>query len=251
MSSSIWTRCAGSSRLRRFAARPWRVVESQYLTATRKLVDSDREQALLEEMIETAKPPQSRPLRVHYLLFTPFRYPPLRYGSRFGGRHERGIWYGADAERTAFAEVAYYRLLFLEGSAADLAPLSLELSAFQASVQTDRGVDLSRAPFAAFEASVSSPTRYDESQALGTAMREAGVVAFRYVSARDRERGTCVALFSPKGFSSPRPSLPQAWHCVAARDAVEVTKKDFFERVSFAFPRSDFLVSGALPRPAL
>ena len=29
------------------------------------------------------------------LLSTPFRYPPLPYGSRFGRRHEHGIYYGS------------------------------------------------------------------------------------------------------------------------------------------------------------
>lgn len=251
MSSSIWTQCAGSSRFRRLTARPWRVVESQYLVSTRKLVDSDREQHLLEEMIEGVKPPLSKPKGLHYLLATPFRYPPLRRGSRFGVRHERGIWYGALEPRTAFAEVAYYRLLFLDASSADLSPLSLELSAFQATVRTDKAIDLTRPPFDAHETSISSPSSYAGSQPLGTAMREAGVVAFRYVSARDRKGGECMALFSPKGFASGRPTTPQAWHCVATRQGVEVTKKDVFARATFSFLRSDFEIDGQLPRPSV
>src|SRR6185436_5312824 len=116
MSFSIWTRCAGGSELRTLRLSPWRVVEAQHQVSTRKLVDSTEEQILLEELIDSVKPPDITSGRLHYLLFTPFRYPPLPHGSRFGGRHERGIWYGSLELRSAFAEVAYYRLLFIEGS---------------------------------------------------------------------------------------------------------------------------------------
>ena len=95
MSSSIWTRCAGDSEIQPLRLEPWRVVEGQHQISTRKLVASDAEQALLEALIETVKPGQLSPARLHYLLATPFRYPPLRHGSRFGRRFEPGLWYGA------------------------------------------------------------------------------------------------------------------------------------------------------------
>src|SRR3954469_13342301 len=107
MSSSIWTRCAGESELRALTLSPWRVVESQHQVSTRKLVDTAEEQALLEDMIDRVKPPDLTGGSLHYLLFTPFRYPPLNHGSRFGTRRERGIWYGSSDRRTAFAEVSY------------------------------------------------------------------------------------------------------------------------------------------------
>ncbi len=254
MSPSIWTRCGAESNLGPLAAAPWRVVEAQHLIATRKLVDSDEEQRLLEDLIERQKPPVpgARELEgLHYLLSTPFRYPPLRYGSRFGTRLERGIWYGADELRTAFAEVAYYRLLFLEGTRADLPPRTVELSAFQATVRTARGVDLSGPAFAAHAGAISSRTRYAAAQRLGREMRAAGAEAFRYVSARDAERGTNLGLLSPAAFGRKRPTVPQTWFCLVSRAAVELTKKDFFRRVSHRFPREQFLVRGELPHPAL
>ena len=107
MSSSIWTRCAGDSEIRRLQLAAWRVVESQHQVSTRKLVDSNEEQALLEDLIDGVKPRDITGGKLHYLLSTPFRYPPLKHGSRFGHRHERGIWYGSTERRTAFAEVAY------------------------------------------------------------------------------------------------------------------------------------------------
>ena len=95
MPSSIWTRCAGRSSLRPLSGRAWRVVESQHLFSTRKLVDSDEEQALLEELIEDVKPPAGAAAGLHYLLFTPFRYPPLRHGSGSAPAPRHGIWYGS------------------------------------------------------------------------------------------------------------------------------------------------------------
>ncbi len=249
MSSSIWTQCAGRTRVRPLAGDAWRVVEPQHQVATRKLVDSDAEQQLLEELIESTKPPLGEG-RLHFLLTTPFRYPPLRHGSRFGTRAQRGIWYGSVAPRTAFAETAYYRLLFLEGTAAELAPLHVELSAFRASFRSDRGVDLAALPFAEFRDRISSPVDYREPQRLGYEMREAGVHVFRYWSARDRQGGLNVGLFTPKAFSSRKPSVPETWSCVVARDSVEMTKKDVFVRASFRFGRGEFEVDGRLPAPA-
>src|SRR5436190_6610717 len=71
MSSTIWTQCAGSSEIRPLATTPWRAVESQHQVATRKLVDSDAEQAILEDVLERYKPPLPDGSRLHYLLFTP------------------------------------------------------------------------------------------------------------------------------------------------------------------------------------
>jgi hypothetical protein len=247
MSSTIWTQCAGSSEIGAFAATPWRVVEAQHQVATRKLVDTDDEQALLEELLERHKPRIPEGTRLHYLLFTPFRYPPLRHGSRFGGRHEAGIFYGSESQRTAFAEVAYYRLVFLEGTAADLGLLTSDLSAFTVRVRTVRGVDLTREPFARWQRPLASRTSYTATQPLGSAMREAGVEAFRYASARDVVGGVNVGVFSPRAFAGRRPRRIEHWHCVAARDQVELGKRDYFERVRHRFPRHEFLVQGRLP----
>ena len=253
MSSSIWTRCAGDSELRTLRLSPWRVVEAQHQVSTRKLVDSADEQALLEDLIERVKPPEVTGGRLHYLLFTPFRYPPLRHGSRFGGRHERGIWYGSEHRRTAFSEVAYYRMLFLEGTQAMLGPVTTQHTAFTVRVRSARGIDLVSPPFDAHRRSIASPVRYAASQALGSAMRRAGVELFRYPSARNApgELGVSVGAFSPAVFGTAKPHGLETWHCTAAREQVELTKGDYSRRETFTFPREQFLVAGALPAPAL
>jgi hypothetical protein len=226
-------------------------VESQHQLSTRKLVDSAEEQTLLEELIDRVKPPDLTAGRIHYLLFTPFRYPPLAHGSRFGTRQERGIWHGSVELRSAFAEVAYYRLLFLEGSSASLGTVTTPLTAFTARVRTARGIDLVAPPFDAYRRAIASPTSYSSSQALGLAMRSARVEAFRYPSARDREGGINVGVFSPSVFGNSKPASLQTWHCSASRSGIDITQADYFKRATFAFDREQFLVNGLLPTPAL
>jgi hypothetical protein len=226
-------------------------VEAQHLVSTRKLVDSAEEQALLEEMIDRAKPADLTGGKLHYLLFTPFRYPPLAHGSRFGGRHERGLWYGSLDRRSAFAEVAYYRLLFLEGTHALLGTVTTPLTAFTARVRTARGVDLVARPFDAHRRAIASPTSYASSQPLGTAMRDARVEAFRYPSTRDSDGGINVGVFVASVFGNTKPKSLETWHCSASRERVEITQGDYFKRDRFAFPRAQFLVRGVLRAPAL
>ena len=250
MSSSIWTRCAGDSELRALRIAPWRVVEGQHQVSTRKLVDSVEEQELLEELIDRVKPPDPTGGRPHYLLFTPFRYPPLRHGSRFGARHERGIWYGSETRATALAEVVYYRLLFLEGTRAALAPVLTALTAFTVRARSARGVNLVAAPFDAHHRAIASPTSYTSSQALGTAMRTAGVELFRYPSARD-PNGVNVGAFVPSVFGAAKPQKFETWHCTATTDRVEYARSDFLGREVLVHMREAFLVGGELPAPAL
>lgn len=251
MSSSIWTQCAGESRIAPLRTSAWRVVEAQHLVSTRKLVDSNEEQIMLEEMIERVKPPDVTRGRIHYLLFTPFRYPPLLHGSRFGTKHERGIWYGSNELRSAFAEVSYYRLLFIEGSSGDLGTITTALTAFTATIRTLRGIDLTKAPFDRHKSKIASPVTYDASQALGADMRQAGVEAFRYSSARDAEGGVNVAVIAPAAFGRSKPKILETWHCSASRARVDFSRKDYFKKMSFEFLRAQFLVSGKLPSPAV
>lgn len=230
------------------------MVEGQHVVSTRKLVDSDAEQQLLEELIDGAKPPlPSEPEfeGLHYLLSTPFRYPPLRNGSRFGTRTERGIWYGSESLPTAFAETAYYRLLFLEGTAAELPQVLTDVSAFTAGIETRSGIDLTAGRFADFESEISAPDRYDAAQRLGADMRADGVEAFLYRSARDADRGRSCGVLTPRAFTSRRPSPPQTWLCAAKRDAVEFARRDVFRHRALRFPREQFLVDGRLPAPAV
>jgi RES domain len=229
------------------------VVEAQFRNSTRKLVDSDAEQELLEQLIdERAKLPVPDGFeRLHYLLYTPFRHPPLRNGSRFGTRLMRGILYGARELPTAFAEVAYYRLVFLDGPAVDLGDLHLELTAFWFGILAPHGVDLCVAPFRAFEGQISSKTRYEASQRLGADMRAAGVQCCLFTSARAEGGQVNLAVFD-NVFRPNKPLREEPWTCRATRASVDFRSRTLLgpER-RHAFSRAQFEVAGRLPAPAL
>jgi len=253
MSETLWQRSGGTDHLRDYAGEPWRVVEAQHRISTRKLVDSDEEQVLLEQLLDNVKPPVPTDPglgRLHYLLSTPFRYPPLLHGSRFGARSERSLFYGSEDLPTAFAEVAYYRLLFLKHSAADLSPLQVELTAFRVPVASGRAIDLTVSPFDAFRRSLISRSSYRVTQALGRDMRAADVQLFRYESARNRHRGVNVGIYTASVFRAKRPRALQTWLCVATPQEVEFSRKTYFQRDVHHFPRADFAVRGKLPDPA-
>ena len=206
---TIWEACQGPEQIRRVAGVLFRMVESQEQVATLGYVDTLEEQALLEQMLDEVKPPY-RPDTdgLHYLLRTPFRYPPLRWGSRFGRIHEPGIFYGGCGTDATLAEAAYYRFVFWYSM--DAAPVKeairSEHTLFSAAYRSERGIKLHEPPFSAFSAAITHPADYAQTQLLGTAMREAGVDAFEYPSARDPQRGLCVGLFYPPRSASPSPA---------------------------------------------
>src|SRR5262249_36836191 len=248
--------CGGKRNLRPYEGPVWRVVEAQHRNATRRLVDSDAEQELLESLIDRVKPPPPAGPEVdglHYLLLTPFRHPPLPPGSRFGTRAERSVFYGSEALETAMAETAYYRLVFLEGSEAELAPITVELTAFRADVRTRAAVDLTRPPFDAHHRVLASRTRYEATQRLGAEMRADGVELVRYPSARTADAAPNVALFTPRALArtAPQPRTFETWRCVASGERVEMQKLDWFDRRRLSFPRGQFEVAGVLPAPAV
>ena len=246
--------CGGKRNLRLYEGPVWRVVEAQHRNATRRLVDSDAEQELLESLIDRVKPPAPAGPDfegLHYLLLTPFRHPPLPHGSRFGTRAERSLFYGSEALETAMAETAYYRLVFLEGTEAELSPLTVELSAFRVDVRTRAAIDLTRPPFDAHHRVFASRTRYEATQRLGVEMRADGVELMRYPSARAAGAEPNVALFTPRALARKVPRTPETWRCVATRERVEMQKLDWIERRRLVFPRVQFEVGGVLPAPAV
>lgn len=209
--------------LTRAQGRLWRLVESQEQVATRSLVDSLAEQVLLEELLETVKPPRLPGCEgLHYLLATPFRYPPLPWGSRFGQTWEPGIFYGARELPTALAETAYYRLLFWQGMS--LPPKSGVLVtqhlAFSADYRCQPGARLQQGPWLALQAELRHVSDYRLTQALGSWLRAQDVAGFEYASARCPRGGINVALLRPQALRSTRPLEQQHWLCETRADRV-------------------------------
>jgi hypothetical protein len=250
--SAIWQACQEHVQLVRLRGTVLRIVESQEQVATGALVDSAAEQAVLEELLEDSKPrPRPGSERLHYLMRTPFRYPPLRHGSRFGARFEPAIFYGSLLERTVLAEAAYYRFWFWFGMLTP--PPSLQLvtqhSIFRAGYDTGRGLRLQDPPFHAYTQVLRSPAEYSETQALGTAMRGAGVKAFQYLSARDRQAGVNIAIFDPDVFSpKDRIRRREEWTCTTT--PARVWFANIATRATHEFPLEHFLVDGVFPDPA-
>jgi hypothetical protein len=248
---TIWEACHGAGQIRRVGGTLYRLVESQEQVATLGYVDTLEEQALLEAMLDEVKPPYRAGTEgLHYLLRTPFRYPPLPWGSRFGRVHEPGIFYGARNTDATLAEAAYYRFVFWYSmdAAPPKAAIRSEHTLFSALYRTARGVKLHEAPFERFVATITHPKDYVQTQLLGTAMREAGVEAFEYPSARDPRHGVCVGLFSPAAFTEPMPRETTRWLCEAG--AREVAFKQVGASAVVRFVLETFLSEGELPLPA-
>jgi hypothetical protein len=227
-----------------------RLVESQEQVATSQLVGSLERQAVLEDMLEATKPRLRKGTgQLHYLLATPFRYPPLKHGSRFGTRSEPSLFYGSLETRTVLAEAAYYRLVFWHGMARPPAgKLDTQHTLFGAAYRTGQGLQLQEPPFADHRAALASPSDYRASQALGAAMRAADIEAFEFVSARDLQAGINVALFTPKAFAKKDPVSQEAWLCELTGEYVRF--RAAHGRGLHDFPLALFQVAGRLPWPA-
>lgn len=79
MNPSLWETLDGKSYITNLQLQAWRIVEDQAKSSTRKLVTTIQEHDILEQALEDSKPKiLSINSKLHYLLFTPFRYPPLR-----------------------------------------------------------------------------------------------------------------------------------------------------------------------------
>ena len=174
-----------------------RLVESQEQVATNALVRTLAEQALLERLIEGTKPrPPPAADGLHYLLLTPFRYPPLRYGSRFGRRTEPSLFYGARGIETVLAEGAYYRFVFWSGmEAAPAEALKTRHTVFRTQIQTERGLRLQEPPFSMFA------TQLQDRAQLRC---DAGT---RHRDARGRHRGIRVSIRARRGRRHQRGAL--------------------------------------------
>lgn len=244
-----WDACLAGTPPVRLAGTLLRLVESQEQVATRQLVRSLERQALLEEMLDATKPPLRRGSgSLHYLLATPFRYPPLKHGSRFGRRSEPSLCYGSLQTATVLAEAAYYRFVYWYGMAIPPAgKLDTQHTLFGAAYRSARGLRLQAPPFDAYRADLASPSDIRASQALGTAMRAAGIEAFEFVSARDPAGGINVALFTPGAFARKAPVSQEAWLCELTGEHVRFRAAR--GRALHDFSLDTFRVAGALPWP--
>jgi hypothetical protein len=251
--SEIWTACLGRFSEVELGGSAYRLVESQQQLATWQLVDSFAEQDVLERMLESVKPHRAAGTeRLHPLLAAPFRYPPLRHGSRFGTRFDPGLFYAGRSVTATFAECAYYRFVFWSGMAAPpREPLETQHTLFSVAISTSRGLALHAPPFDQFTAALMHRRSYAATQALGNAMRAVGVQAFEYRSARDPAGGINVALMSPAALDADRPDVLGEWLCETSARAVAWFSSGQGRGELHRYDLQQFLMDGELPVPAL
>jgi hypothetical protein len=242
MSSAIWTPAALSSEHRPYRGRGWRFVEAQHKVSTLKLVDDLAEQELLEQIVEETKPaipPECRGL--DYLLSTPFRYRPIYpSGSRFRkAGFTKGVFYAAEQEQTAAAEIVFYRYLFHAESPGTPWPKdAAEYSAFSVELATTAAIDLNKPPLNRDEALWCHLTEYAPCQLLDEAAREAGAEIIRYRSVRDPARGANLAVLTCTVFASPAPVQRNTWRIrIGSRGAQAIRE---FPPLGLEFKVGDF-----------
>ena len=238
--------------IRPLECKVFRVAESQQKVATNTLVDTLEEQKLLEDMLDRVKPHIPKNCEHYdYLIYTPFRYPPLKHGSRFGEKIHPSLFYGSLNLDAAFAELAYYRFVYYDGMM--VAPKKKQKvtqhTSFRVDTQTKRGLALTEHPFGQYKSTISDPISYAISQKLGEEMRELDVEVFSYYSARAKNEVN-VGIFTCGAITSQKLSVLNHWSCITRKDRVTIRSlDDRWHNLSFEF--NQFLVDGKLPSPAI
>jgi hypothetical protein len=228
----------------------WRAVEAQHVASTMALVDTLAEQHLLERLLDAGKPPvPAAAAHLHWLLFTPFRYPPPPGGSRFRGPNDPGVFYAADAIRTACAELGYWRWRHLQDTPALAAMPTLPQTVFRVGLATAT-VDLRMPPLVRDRAVWTRPDDYAGCQRLARTAREARVGAIRYESVRDPQHGGCCAALSPAAFAPPVPLAQQTWLLSVARDRVVWRRTGVLRPQAHEFTAAAWAAAAAPSHPA-
>jgi hypothetical protein len=244
VSSTTWTRTAVGSSAAPVGLAAWRAVEAQHRVSTIRLVDTLEEQGELEQLLDGSKPDlPATPAGLHWLLTTPFRYPPLPQGSRFRGPADPGVFYGADTRRTACAELGFWRWRFLLDSPALAALDALPQTLFTAHIEA-LAVDLRQMPLLKHAAIWTDPHHYAPCQAFARQARDAGVLAIRYASVRDPSQGGCVAVLSPLAFV-PGELNEQAWRLTVTPSRVFWHRDSALHAETFEFETAPW--HGAAP----
>ena len=215
-----------------------RLVQQQGINSLDPLVDNLEQLARLEALVDNSKPlsqavgPETPG---HPLLTAPFRYPPLPHGSRFGSRQTRRMFYGSRSRNGSLVEGAFYGFLFWEGLIdPPPAPIRRRQTLFSVLLNASRGLQL-------------QAIAYGPTQQLGAWMRDHGIEAFEFFSARSSDALVHVAVLTPAVFHS------------TPFDHVDITAELRADHVSFlchddgqlhSFPRDRFLIDGQFPRAA-
>ena len=218
-----------------YRAAVWRVVESQEHVATSNIVDDLDEQAVLENLLDEVKPKyRTGTQSMHYLLKTAFRYPPLKWGSRFGTQWMPSYFYASETQAAALHECAYYRFLFLQDIEEPFSgSVRSEFCVFNVLLSSESCLDLLAEGFQPVRTQVIDPTNYAYSQAIGQwAYTREDVEMIRFQSARC-VGGVNVAVAQPEVVRSRKPTEQVRWLCLMNNDIVSFSSPESDEHFSF------------------
>lgn len=199
----------------------FRMVETQHVAATMRLVDSAVEQDLLENMLEPSKPPiPASAKNLHYLLAAPFRYLPAT-ASRFRSVGSPGIWYGADDAFCACAETAYWRQRFLRDSVGLAGQhLSTEHTIYEAQI-TGAAIDLLAPPWSSVEPLWVHPTDYTNTHQLVKHVVQCPPIDWIHYRSVRAPGHTCAAVVNPQSLAMVADRRQfQQWHCHVTQENV-------------------------------
>ena len=225
-----------------------RMVETQEYAATTSLVDDLEEQAILEQILDDFKPQYADDTQnLHYLISTPFRYPPLQYGSRFGAITEPSCFYASESIQTCLAEAAFYRFYLIDGTETPFPKvIQSEHSLFFVRVSSTNTLDLTQIADSEIQNQLTDPASYSLTQKVGQQARQDGADLLRYFSARSQEQGINVAIDNHTIIQSEKPEDKVEYIC-QLDPQTGILRFSQPRTFPVMFTREQFLVNGDLP----
>ncbi|MEP1446729.1 MAG: RES family NAD+ phosphorylase [Paraglaciecola sp.] len=225
-----------------------RMVETQEYAATTSLVDDLEEQAILEQILDDFKPTYADDTQdLHYLISTPFRYPPLKYGSRFGAITEPSYFYASESIQTCLAEAAFYRYYLIDGTETPFPKvIQSQHSLFFVNVLSRNAIDLTQISDADTQKQLTHPQSYSLTQQVGHHARKNGADLLRYFSARSQEHGINVAIDNHTIIQSRKPEDKVEYIC-QLNPQTGILRFSQPKTFPVTFTKEQFLVEGELP----
>ena len=218
MSLITWKPTVISPEIRTRGARLWRMVPVDRM----QVVETLAEAQVLDDILSEYD--ASRPQPLHPLVAECFRVRPLAdLETRFRSAGAPGVFYGADAVKTAAAEVAYWRHRFTTRSSGRIEGLKSWHGVFHVDLAAG-SIDLRKEPFSTDAAAWLHPTDYSAPQAFAAAARKAGVSCIFYQSVRHPTPAMCAAVLTPEPLSGKPPVFTRrSWE-------LTITPKEAFWR---------------------
>lgn len=225
-----------------------RIVETQEYSGSLSLVDNLDEQSVLELILDDYKPPYAEGSKErHYLISSPFRYPPLEYGSRFGSVIEPSYFYASESVESCLAEAAFYRFMLVDGTVLPYQKtITSKHDLFYVNAESANAIDLCNIKQSAILNELSHPSSYLISQSIGKHCRNKGATLLRFYSARSEQQGINVAIDNHSVITSTVPLNITPYICELD---CQQNKVRFSAPRNFpvSFQRSQFEVNGQFP----